>query len=49
MDHIQSESVSGFRIKYKEIIRKAAISPVLLLQHSQLAAVVISPDEHLSP
>jgi len=45
VDYIQSESVSGFRIKYKEIIKKAAVSPVLLLQHSQLAAIVISPDE----
>lgn len=46
MDQIQSESVSGFRIKYKEIIKKAATSPVLLLQHSHVAAVVISPDEY---
>lgn len=45
VDNIQSESVTGFRIKYKEVIKKAAISPVLLLQNSQVAAVVVSPGE----
>ena len=45
MGHIQSESITGFRIKYKEVIKRAATSPVLLLQNSQIAAVVISPDE----
>ncbi len=45
MDTIQTASVSGFRNNYKDVLKQVAEGPVLLLQSSQLAAVLVSPEE----
>ena len=45
MDSIQTASVSGFRNNYKDVLKQVSDGPVLLLQSSQLAAVLVSPAE----
>ncbi len=45
MENLQSESVTSFRERYKETIGRTAAGPVLLLQNSKIAAVLVSPDE----
>lgn len=42
---IQTESITNFRTNYKEVLKRALTAPVLLLQNSALAAVLLSPDE----
>ncbi len=45
MNTIQTESVTGFRNNYREVLEKVANSPVLLLQSSRVAAVLVSAEE----
>lgn len=45
MNTIQTESVTGFRNNYKEVLQRVATSPVMLLQQSRVAAVLVSADE----
>jgi len=45
MNTIQTESVSGFRDKYDAVLKKLSEGPVLLLQRSRLAAVLVSHEE----
>lgn len=45
MNTIQTESVSGFRDKYDTVLKKLSDGPVLLLQRSRLAAVLVSHAE----
>jgi PHD/YefM family antitoxin component YafN of YafNO toxin-antitoxin module len=45
MNAIQTESVSGFRDKYDAVLKKLSDGPVLLLQRSRLAAVLVSHEE----
>jgi PHD/YefM family antitoxin component YafN of YafNO toxin-antitoxin module len=45
MSTIQTESVSGFRNNYDTVLKKLVNGPVLLLQRSTLAAVVVSREE----
>ncbi len=47
MENLQSESVTSFRERYKETIGRTATGPVLLLQNSKIAAVLVSPDEFI--
>jgi PHD/YefM family antitoxin component YafN of YafNO toxin-antitoxin module len=45
MNAIQTESVSGFRDHYDAVLKKLNDGPVLLLQRSRLAAVLVSHEE----
>lgn len=45
MHTIQTESVSGFRSSYDAVLKKLVNGPVLLLQRSTLAAVVVAGEE----
>ena len=45
MQTIQTESVSGFRNNYKVALTKIENGPVLLLQNSKAAAVLVSLEE----
>lgn len=45
MQTIQTESVSGFRNNYKVALTKVESGPVLLLQNSKAAAVLVSVEE----
>jgi PHD/YefM family antitoxin component YafN of YafNO toxin-antitoxin module len=45
MDAIQTQSVSSFRNNYDAVLKKLPAGPVLLLQRSTLAAVVVLPEE----
>ena len=45
MSTIQTESVSGFRSSYDTVLKKLVNGPVLLLQRSTLAAVVVAGEE----
>jgi hypothetical protein len=45
MNTIQTESVSRFRNYYDAVLKKLINGPVLLLQRSTVAAVVVSPTE----
>jgi len=45
MNTIHTESVSGFRDRYDAVLKKLSDGPVLLLQRSRLAAVLVSHDE----
>jgi len=45
LNTIQTESVSGFRDQYDAVLKKLSDGPVLLLQRSHLAAVLVSPEE----
>ena len=45
MNTIQTESVSGFRDQYDAVLKKLSDGPVLLLQRSRLAAVLVSHEE----
>jgi PHD/YefM family antitoxin component YafN of YafNO toxin-antitoxin module len=45
MNTIQTESVSGFRNNYDTVLKKLIHGPLLLLQRSTVAAVVVSPEE----
>jgi len=45
MNTIQSESITNFRSKYRSTLGLLANGPVMLIQQSQVAAVLISPDE----
>ncbi len=45
MTPIQTESISGFRSNYDGVLKKLSNGPVLLLQRSNLAAVLVSPVE----
>jgi len=45
MDIIRTASVSGFRNNYKNVLEQVIDGPVMLLQSSQVAAVLLSPDE----
>lgn len=45
MNTIQTESVSGFRDNYDAVLKKLNDGPVLLLQRSRLAAVLVSHEE----
>jgi PHD/YefM family antitoxin component YafN of YafNO toxin-antitoxin module len=45
MNTIQTESVSRFRNYYDAVLKKLVHGPVLLLQRSTVAAVVVSPEE----
>jgi PHD/YefM family antitoxin component YafN of YafNO toxin-antitoxin module len=45
MRTIQTESVSGFRSSYDAVLKKLVNGPVLLLQRSSLAAVVVAGEE----
>ena len=45
MNTIQSESITNFRSKYRSTLCLLANGPVMLIQQSQVAAVLISPDE----
>lgn len=42
---IQTESITNFRMNYKDVLKRAVAAPVLLLQNSALAGVLVSPDE----
>lgn len=42
---IQTESITNFRTNYRDVLKRALIAPVLLLQKSTLAGVLVSPDE----
>ena len=44
-DTIQTAPVSGLQNNYQEVLKQVADGPVLLLESSQLAAVLISPAE----
>ena len=43
MNIIQSEAVSSFRDHYKAIFKQLERGPVLLLQNSKVAAVLVDP------
>ncbi|MFN8493211.1 MAG: type II toxin-antitoxin system prevent-host-death family antitoxin [Caldilineaceae bacterium] len=46
MNTIHSESVSTFRNHYREVLAKVqADGPILLLQNSQVAAVLVSLEQ----
>lgn len=45
MNVLQTESVSNFRDNYNSVLAKVANGPVLLLQRSKLAAVLVSQEE----
>ena len=45
MNKLQTESISTFRNNYNAALAKLAEGPVLLLQNSNLAAVLVSPEE----
>lgn len=45
MNTIQTESVTSFRNNYEAILRKLVNGPILLLQRSALAAVVVAADD----
>ena len=45
MGTIQTESVTSFRNNYDAVLKKLVQGPVLLLQRSTLAAVVVSADD----
>jgi PHD/YefM family antitoxin component YafN of YafNO toxin-antitoxin module len=45
MNTIQTESVTGFRNNYRKTLKRVETGPVMLLQKSQVAAVLVSPDE----
>jgi PHD/YefM family antitoxin component YafN of YafNO toxin-antitoxin module len=45
MNTIQTESVTGFRNNYNKTLKQVASGPVMLIRQSQVAAVLISPDE----
>ena len=45
MNQLHTASVSGFRNSYKDVLQQVTVGPVLLLQNSKLAAVLISPKE----
>jgi PHD/YefM family antitoxin component YafN of YafNO toxin-antitoxin module len=42
---IQTESITNFRTNYRDVLKRALIAPVLLLQKSTLAGVLVSPEE----
>ncbi len=44
MIEIQTESVSGLRNNYEKVLKQLSSGPVLLLQRSKLAAVLVAPD-----
>lgn len=45
MNLIQSEAVSTFRDRYKSIFKQLDRGPVLLVQNSKVAAVLVSPQQ----
>ncbi len=45
MEKIRTASVSNFRNNYKEVLHQVQGGPVLLLQSSQVAAVLLAPEE----
>jgi PHD/YefM family antitoxin component YafN of YafNO toxin-antitoxin module len=45
MNPIQTESVSGFRDHYDDVLKQLNDGPVLLLQRSRLAAVLVSHEK----
>jgi PHD/YefM family antitoxin component YafN of YafNO toxin-antitoxin module len=45
MYKVQSEAVSKFRDNYTTVFSKLEQGPVLLLQNSKVAAVLVSPSE----
>jgi prevent-host-death family protein len=46
MNLVRAESVSNFRTHYREVLTKVQTEgPVLLLQNSQVAAVLVSAEE----
>jgi prevent-host-death family protein len=45
MSTIQTESVTGFRNNYEAVLKKLVNGPILLLQRSTLAAVVVSASD----
>ncbi len=45
MTLIQSEAVSAFRDHYKSIFKQLDRGPVLLVQNSKVAAVLVSPEQ----
>jgi len=44
MHIIQTESVSGLRNNYDKVLKQLTSGPVLLLQRSKVAAVLMTPD-----
>lgn len=42
---IQTESITNFRTNYREVLKRVLVAPVLLLQNSTLAGVLVSPEE----
>ena len=44
MNIIQTESVSGLRNNYDKVLKQLTSGPVLLLQSSKVAAVLMTPD-----
>ncbi len=42
---LPAESVTRFRDTYKTVLLQGKKQPVLLLQHSQIAAVLVDPDQ----
>ena len=44
MQAIQTESISEFRNNYHPVLKKLADGPVLLIQRSSLAAIMVSPE-----
>lgn len=45
MNIVQTESVSGFRTNYDTVLKNLHNGPVFLLQRSNLAAILVSPQE----
>ncbi len=45
MEKLQSQAVSTFREHYRTTLRQLSQGPVLLLQNSKIAAVLVSPDQ----
>jgi len=42
---LPSESITRFRDTYKTVLQQVKKQPVLLLQHSQIAAVLVDPEQ----
>lgn len=42
---LQTESITNFRVNYRDVLKRTLTAPVLLLQKSTLAGVLVSPDE----
>jgi PHD/YefM family antitoxin component YafN of YafNO toxin-antitoxin module len=45
MNAIRSESITKFRDTYKTVLQQVKREPVLLLQNSQVAAVLVDPEQ----